>query len=191
MKVLEQEISLRAETRTLQQARPAVSGDAYRRRAAPLSDLQARLAERIARVTEKIRDLPRGGAKFGREIVLLTRVGQVMREASGRLAEPETGPLTIAAETEAIELLLQARRVHPQGGGGGGGGSSPGGGGSGMTDQSALARIGSGAEGGRQPVARAVEQATGVSGRKFPEEYRSGLDAYFGALERVREMGAD
>jgi hypothetical protein len=30
------------------------------------------------------------------------------------------------------------------------------------------------------------EQATGVSGRVLPEEFRAGLDAYFNQLERER-----
>ncbi|MFV2067710.1 MAG: hypothetical protein ACC645_12100 [Pirellulales bacterium] len=213
MKVLEKEIALREETRSLEKARPAVSDDVYGERAAPLAELQSDLAERVARVVEKIqnlsqdhtgnqrspendgggsdigtgsKNLPESEAKFGREILLLTRVEQVMRETHVLLTQPETGPTTIAAETEAIELLLQARRVNPKGGGGGGG-SSPGAGGSGKTDQSALALIGSGAERGAKPAVRAVQQATGVSGQQFPDEFRSGLDAYFGALERNRE----
>ena len=37
---------------------------------------------------------------------------------------------------------------------------------------------------------RTTGQATGVSGRQFPAEFRSGLDAYFGALEGTRELPA-
>ena len=50
-----------------------------------------------------------------------------MDEATEILARPETGSPAIAAETEAIELLLQSKRINPKGGGGGG--SNPGGGG--------------------------------------------------------------
>ncbi len=42
-----------------------------------------------------------------------------MLEASVILEAPETGPTAIAAETEAIELLLQSKRINPKGGGGG------------------------------------------------------------------------
>ena len=104
------------------------------------------------------------------------------------LARPETGPEAIAAETEAIELLLQARRINPKGGGGGGGGS-PGGGGGGEADQSALALIGAGSERDAKTEVRSVGQATGGSGSGFPAEFRSGLDAYFGALEASRSNG--
>ena len=45
------------------------------------------------------------------------------RDGRGRreiLARPETGGPAIAAETEAIELLLKSNRINPNGGGGGG-----------------------------------------------------------------------
>ena len=50
---------------------------------------------------------------------------------------------------------------------------------------SALALVGS----GNRTVAEAGgegEQATGVSGRVLPEEYRAGLDAYFNRIEGQR-----
>ena len=119
---------------------------------------------------------------FGRVIALLARVEVVMREAQELLARPETGPETIAAETEAIELLLQARRSSGAGGGGGGG-SSPGGGGSGDTQEAALASIGVDDQTGSMGETRTVNQATGVTGTEFPAEFRSGLDAYFRAHE--------
>jgi hypothetical protein len=106
------------------------------------------------------------------------------------LASPDTGPETIAAETEAIELLLQARRINPKGGGGGGG-SSPGAGGSGDTDQSALALLGSGAEAKAGSSARSVRQSTGVTGVDLPAEYRQGLDAFFEALEKSGAAGSN
>ena len=67
-----------------------------------------------------------------------------MDEATEILARPETGSPAIAAETEAIELLLQSKRINPKGGGGGG--SSPGGGGERHDQDSALALLGGGAE---------------------------------------------
>jgi hypothetical protein len=147
----------------------------------PLAKTQDNLADRLAAVTQKIRELKNGESLFGKEIALLTRVEQVAREAHGLLARPETGPETIAAETEVIELLLQTRRIKP-----GGGGSSPGGGGGGTTRQSALALLGSGDERNAKTNVRTVGQSTGVSGSNLPAEFRSGLDAYFGALERSR-----
>jgi len=106
-----------------------------------------------------------------------------MRDARDLLARPDTGPEPIAAETEAIELLLQAQRVKPPKGGGGGG-SSPGGGGSGDTEESALALIGRGDEMNAAPQDRTTSQMTGTPGSGFPAEFRAGLDAYFGELEK-------
>ena len=104
-----------------------------------------------------------------------------MQEASAILAQPETGSPAIAAETEAIELLLQSKRINPKGGGGGG--STPGGGGHGKTLDSACAlwrrreRKGS----PRRPRHLAIERRE----RGFlPEEFRAGLDEYFNRLER-------
>ncbi|MEM9280565.1 MAG: hypothetical protein AAGA96_01955, partial [Verrucomicrobiota bacterium] len=97
------------------------------------------------------------------------------------LAEPETGPRAIAAETEVIELLLQAQRTA--GGGGGGGSNSPGTGGEGSTTKSALALVGLGSDDEATIRERQVGQTTGRSSRTLPAEFQDGLDAYFNALE--------
>ncbi len=186
MKILEQEIGLRDETRTLEQARPALEVDKYRGQSEPLATWQQELVGRTHKVVADIRAVPDGEELFPKEIQLLTRVAEVMDEAHGILAQPNTGPEAIAAETEAIELLLQARRIQP--GGGGGGGSSPGGGGSGDTQQAALALIGRGAARAEKIAERQVSQATGTTGPGFPAEFRTGLDAYFGALEGDRPL---
>jgi hypothetical protein len=104
-----------------------------------------------------------------------------MVDATDILARPETGPPAVAAETEAIELLLQSRRINPNGGGGGG--SSPGGGGTGTTHDSALALVGGGVNEKEVREDRGVAQATGDAGRTLPEEFRAGLDEYFKRLE--------
>jgi hypothetical protein len=181
MKILEKEIGLREETRAVEQMREAVELDAYQGKTVPLAQLQDSLATRVADVTIKVRELPEGAVKFGKEIALLTLVEEVMHEAYGLLARPHTGPETIAAETEAIELLLQAKRIKP--GGGGGGGASPGGGGTGDTQESALALIGRGDDPDAKIEDRTVSQTTGVTGRQLPSEYRAGLDSYFNAIE--------
>ena len=179
---------MREETRGAEQARAALSTDEYEGRVQPLAETQESLAVRVVDVLDKIVELPESVENFAQEIGLLTRVEEVMREAHSLLARPETGPETIAAETEAIELLLQAQRVNPKGGGGGGG-SSPGGGGSGDTEDSALALLGRGSEENAQTVERSARQATGVTGGEFPAEFRAGLDAYFGSLEESRQGG--
>ena len=190
MKILEKEIGLRNETRAAQQARPQLEADAFAKQVAPLAKTQLDVAKRTTEVVQKIRDLADGEAKFGKEIALLSRVAEVMQEAHGLLARPQTGPATIAAQTEAIELLLQAKRVNPKGGGGGGG-SSPGGGGTGDTEASALALLGQGNETTSKIDSRAPEQATGVTGSQYPAEFRAGLDAYFNSLEGDGAGGSD
>jgi hypothetical protein len=97
------------------------------------------------------------------------------------LTQGETGPQAIAAETEAIELLLATRRMKP--GGGGGSGSTPGGGGGGDTKTSALAMLGRGVNEKEVREERDVGQASGQSGPVLPEEFRAGLDEFFNRLE--------
>jgi hypothetical protein len=133
---------------------------------------------------DDITALTDGDRKFGRELRLLNAVVQVMDEAAGILGSPDTGARAIAAETEAIELLLQTKRQNPNGGGGGG--ADPGGGGrAARASSAALADLGPGSDADSAVRARPVGQATGRAGREFPEEFRSGLDVYFSNLERT------
>jgi hypothetical protein len=182
LQILEGEVNLREETRVTEQARPALASDEYDRQAQKLSRNQDRLRDRIDKVVERIRQLPDAENEFAYEIALLGMVSGVMREATDILARPETGSPAIAAETEAIELLLRSKRINP--GGGGGGGANPGGGGGGKTIDSAMALLGSGTNQKEVREDRGVAQATGESGPVLPEEFRAGLDEYFNRLER-------
>lgn len=184
MKVLEDEIALREETRAAEKARPALEKVKYGERAAGLSKTQGEIAKHVEDIVRQIKELKDGEASFPKEIGLLNYVKQVMDEAQGILAQPNTGAPAIAAETEAIELLLQAKRINP--GGGGGGGSNPGGGGGGTTQSSALALLGKSDAKDEAPAKRSVGQSTGTAGKKYPEEFRNGLDAYFNKLEQGR-----
>lgn len=183
LKVLESEVNLREATRVAQQARTAVEAEVHNQEATRLSETQAELRSRTDNVVTAIQDLPNGGQRFEKEVQLLSAVSSVMDEATRILATSETGATAIAAETEAIELLLQCKRINPKGGGGGGG-SSPGGGGTGTTQDSALALLGSGLNQHEKREARDVAQATGETGRVLPEEFRAGLDEYFNRLEQ-------
>lgn len=184
MQALRDEMKLRDETREMENARPALPAEKFTADARTLGDKQAAVALHTAGAIEDIRGLPDGAKKFRDEIGLLNAVVAVMDEAQGILAKPETGAPAIAAETEAIELLLQAKRSNPNGGGGGGG-SNPGGGGrAGAASSTALAELGPGADAESSIAPRAVGQATGRAGREFPEEFKAGLDAYFSRLEK-------
>ena len=182
LQILEGEVNLRDETRVAEQARPALAADEFGKQAHGLSRTQDSLRDRTIKVTARIRDLPDAEEEFGKELALLEEVAQVMDDATGILARPDTGTEAIAAETDAIELLLQTKRIDPKGGGGGG--SSPGGGGRGTTDTPAIALIGNGLNKEEVRQDRGVSQATGDTGPALPEEYRSGLDQYFNKLDR-------
>ena len=161
---------------------PPSPSEKHAQQADDLSKTQDGLQERIDKVTQRIRELPDGEAQFGDEIGLLSSVSEVMGEATGILARPETGAPAIAAETEAIESLLQSqplqarwrrrRRLSPGGGGGG------------TTNDSALTLIGSGVNDKEVRESPGAAQATGETGATLPEEFRTGLDAYFNRLEK-------
>jgi hypothetical protein len=182
LQILEAEVNLREDTRVAQQAKAALEAEKYVERANGLSTVQGKLQERIDKVNERIRELPQGEEKFAKEIALLGAVSQVMNEATQILARPDTGNPAIAAETEAIELLLQSKRFNP---GGGGGGANPGGGGGGTTQDSALSLLGKGVNEKEVREATKANQATGETGAVLPEEFRTGLDAYFNRLDKT------
>jgi len=207
MQILEAETNLREETRVAEQRRVGLGSDAYATLAGRLAETQTALARRVGGMIDKLADMPDGPVRFdeaiqrmerdllpeadkpprfAREIRLFEAVEGVMDEAAGILARSETGRRAIAAETEAIELLLQSQ-FGGGGGGGGGGGNSPGGGGGGSTRDSALARLGDGVNARARLEAPEEDQAVGQSGRVLPEEFRDGLDAYFNAFERGRQ----
>ena len=182
MQVLFDEMKLRDETREAEAARPALDKKDYFKRATGLALKQDDIGRRTFEAAAEISKLPKAQS-FQKELKLLMKVTEVMKDAYSILDKPETGPTAIAAETEAIELLLEARR-QPPGGGGGGGGSNPGGGGGAASaSSSALADIGPGSDASATVGERATGQATGKAGRELPEEFKTGLDAYFNALE--------
>ena len=185
MQILEAEIALREETRVAEQSRPAHTAEKYAADASALSATQTKLRGRIDATVKRIGELTDAESNFGRELHLLQQVSGVMGEAAEILARPDTGPPAIAAESEVIELLLEAKRRNPKSGGGGG--STPGGGGAeDAAEQPALALLGSGANEKARPEVRDVPQVSGESDRALPEEFRAGLDEYFNRLEKGR-----
>jgi hypothetical protein len=182
MKILTDEIALREETRTLQQARPQLKKKKLQDSTRGLASSQGDLVERTEEVIDKVYALPEGEQKFPKEIAQLTNAARAMVDAEKFLGSGDTGPNAMAAETEAIEWLLLAKRA---GSGGGGGGSDAGAGSrsGGNLQGSALARLGGSAEKQAKIVKRNTNQATGKAGRKLPEEFRAGLDQFFDKLE--------
>jgi hypothetical protein len=181
MQVLRDEMKLRDETREAENAKPAIDPQKYTDSANLLGYNQTDLGARTQGALSDILALPEGESKFPKEIGLLKQVSLVMNDATGILYTPDTGPQAIGAETEAIELLLQAKR---SGKGGGNGGSNPGGGGTAdSATEAALADLGPGGDAESVVASRLVGQATGHAGREFPEEFKTGLDQYFSLLE--------
>lgn len=182
MQILEAEVALREETRVAEQARPALAMEQYKDLANKLVVTQDALTDRVEKLAERIKELPDGEEEFAKEIKLLGLVSVAMNDASDFLSKPSTGNDAIGAETEAIELLLQSKKINPKGGGGGG--SSPGGGGSGTTSDVAIAMVGTGVNEKEVREDRGIQQSSGESGTPLPEEFRAGLDEYFNRLER-------
>lgn len=182
MRILDGEIDLREETRTLETAKAGLELKSYHEKALVQEKMQQKLLTRTNLVVDDIVALPAGEQKFGKEIQLITAAAAAMEDAAEILGRPNTGQEAIAAETEAIEILLAAKRANPKGGGGGGG-NSPGGGGQGDTDQAALAMHGPGADLAAKVEAREVEQVSPDASSELPAEFRDGLDAFFQALD--------
>jgi hypothetical protein len=181
MQALRDEMKLRDQTRETENSKGAIEPEEFERDAKALAKDQDEIGTHTQSAVEDILALPEGASKFPKELRLLHAVVAVMQEARGILDKPETGATAVAAETEAIELLLQAKRMKP---GGGGGGSNPGGGsGPATASSAALADLGPGSNADSLVMARPVGQATGHAGKEFPEEFKTGLDAYFNLLE--------
>ncbi len=185
MQILRDEMKLRDETREMEKSKPALDRPVYARGALRLSSTQARISTKTRSTMSDIVALPNGAKSFTDELKLLDAVSRVMDDAQQELDKPSTGAPVIAAETDAIELLLQTRR-QKNGGGGGGGGSSAGSGGTAASAQSsALSELGPGADATTSDTKRDVGQSTGKAGREFPEEFKKGLDVYFNNLEKT------
>ncbi|MCM2371949.1 hypothetical protein [Aporhodopirellula aestuarii] len=180
LQILEAEVDLREETRVAEQAKTAMKDGEHAKVASGLSDTQSGINERVVKVIARIGELPDAKKHFGKELQMLAQVDAVMGEAAGILGRADTGATAIAAETEAIELILRSKRINPNGGGGGG--STPGGGGGGNTTDSALALVGKGRNEKAVRESRDVGQTTGDTGVVLPEEFRRGLDQYFNRI---------
>ena len=180
LKITEAEMELRDLTREVEQARSALEESALDARTRALADEQEDIVFRTETVIEKIEELPDGSSTFDKELKILAAAQGAMEEAYELLDDGLTGPQTIEAETEAIELLLQSRRA---GKGGGGGGSSPGGGGGGTDGASALALAGRSSGAGERVEERDVRRTTARTISRIPIEFQEALDRYFEALE--------
>lgn len=182
LKITEAEMELRDSTREAEQAREARTAEQITSAAGPLAEEQEDLVFRTDNVIQDIRELPEGEFEFEREIQMLRGARAAMDEAFVLLDDELTSAPTVAAETEAIELLLRSRRSG--GAGGGGGGSTPGSGGNGGTDAtSALALAGRAIGANEEVEERDVDRSTSRTASRIPAEFIEVLGRYFDALE--------
>lgn len=181
LRILKAETDLRQRTRTTEPLRDVVGIDEYAKQAGDLLRTQTQLRQRTEAVIRRVNELQgKDGADFAKDRERLLNAEHAMQDAVNQLGIPETGPATIAAQTEAIEALLATRRGGQQRKGGGG--NMPGGnrtGGSTDRHASALSGIGE----GLAAEDRFTDQSSGAIESPVPVEYRAELDAYFNALE--------
>lgn len=182
LKITEAEMELRDATREAEQAREARTAEQVTAAAGPLAEEQEDLVFRTDDVIQDIRELPEGEFEFEREIQMLRGARAAMDEAFVLLDDELTGAPTVAAETEAIELLLRSRRSG--GAGGGGGGSTPGSGGKGGTEATSALALAGRAIGAKEEVEeRDVDRSTSRTASRIPAEFVEVLGRYFDALE--------
>ena len=175
IRIINQEIELRESTRELHQIVDLDESSEYRQSAAQLGQTQYALENKTLNVMDRIfllgnADHPAIQAQVNK----LREAAFVMGEAKELLLLPETGPPTIAAISEVLEILLQAVRQP----------NNPTVSQSKMSSVAALALVGIGDDTLQASIdSRAPEQSTGKAGRKLPEEFQRGLDKYFSVLE--------
>ena len=175
LRTIDREITLREETRELEQAKEALTADKYGERSVDLYDTQITLTEDTREIAAQISLLPNAQEpRIRQQLAKVLGAAEVMDEVEDILAEPDTGPKAIAAITEVIEILLQTCRLP----------NTP------MittappATAAALRLMGLGDDSSGAFIEnRAPGQATGKAGRVLPEEFRQGLDAYFNTLE--------
>jgi hypothetical protein len=183
LRILESEVNLREQTRVAEQGRQVMERDDYMSEAIRLSETQDRVRDRLDVVISGIDALPDAMMNFGGELEVLRLASSAMVDATKTLVSPETGPVAVAAQTEAIELLLRSKKIGAEGGGGGGGAD---GGAGGETDQAAIALLGRGLNPSGTQRESKTELAVGGATAEVPEQWRAGLEEYFDRLERRR-----
>ena len=112
LRIIDREITLREETRELEQAKEALTTDKYGERSIDLYDTQITLTEDTREVAAQISLLPNAQEpRIRQQLAKVLGAAEVMDEVEDILAEPDTGPKAIAAITEVIEILLQTCRL--------------------------------------------------------------------------------
>ena len=185
LRVLESEVNLREQTRMAERGREAMSRQQYMSEAIRLSESQDLIRDRLDQVVGTIQSAPGAALHFAAEMEILSLASSAMVDATKTLVSPETGPDAIAAQTEAIELLLRSKKVDPEGGESSSGGQA-GGSAGGDTNEAAAALL------GKSLDALAVERqsetkfAVGRNRNEVPEQWSEGVQQYQLRLEQRR-----
>ena len=184
LRVLESEVNLREQTRVAEQGRKAMSRDEYMAEGIRLSEQQDLIRDQLDQLVEKLDAQPDAALHFGAEIEILSLAVSAMVDATKTLVSPDTGPDAIAAETEAIELMLRSKKVDPDGGASSGGEAVGGAGGD--TDEAAVALLGRGLDELSQERESETRFAVGRNQNEVPEPWLEGLQQYHERLEQIR-----
>ncbi|MDM4016423.1 hypothetical protein [Roseiconus lacunae] len=180
LRILKSEVDLRELTRQAEQGRKAMKPDDYASEAIQLSESQDGIRDRLDQVIDRLQTDRDSAIQFAAEAEVLSSARAAMVDAAETLVQPDTGPAVIAAQTEAIELLLRSRKVDPSTGGGSNSASSAGG----DTDQAALKLVGDALNELAEIRSGEVRTSTGAASFEVPERMRADLDRYFFRLEQ-------
>lgn len=180
LRVLKSEVDLREETRQAERGREAMKPNDYASEAIRLSESQDLIRDRLDQVIDSLQTDRESAIQFAAEAEVLSSARAAMVDASESMVRPDTGPDVIAAQTEAIELLLRSRKVDPSSGGGSNSASSSGG----NTDQEAIKLVGDALNELAEQRSGEVSTSTGASSFEVPERMRADLDRYFMRLEQ-------
>lgn len=181
MRVLESQVNLRAQTRVAQQGKQAMEPNDYMAEAVRLSEAQDLLRDRIDVVIDTLIAVPEGQLHFRGEIDLLGFASDAMVDATKTLVQPETGPPAIAAQTEAIELLLRSNKVNPDTSSNSRQGSQ-----GGTTDQAALTLLAEGLNEKAMQRDSETLMSTGAQNNRVPQVIQLGLQEYYQRLDQRR-----
>lgn len=187
LKQIDDEMNLRDETRGFDRARAAMSATEQQERNDALTVLQMEIEERSLNTIDDIYALPNGGRSFDSEISKMKNAVTAMNEAMGMLYDQTTGEPTLAAESAAIEALLESRRQdppkndNPDPSDSEKDGSESLAGGSSSMDRLGLGKT--------NPKAspRDVGAGTAANNDRIPERYRDGIDSFTNALSRLKK----
>ncbi|MCC9599726.1 hypothetical protein LOC67_04065 [Stieleria sp. JC731] len=180
LRVLKSEVDLREETRQAERGRKAMAADDYASEAIRLSESQDSIRDRLDQVIDSLQTDRDSAIQFAAEAEVLSAARAAMVDASETMVQPDTGPSVIAAQTEAIELLLRSRKVDPSTGGASNSASSSGG----DTDQEAIKLVGDALNEMATQRSGEVSTTTGASSFEVPQRMRADLDRYFMRLEQ-------